>query len=224
MNPARGSYEQSIIEAQKARDVRLGKIPIREVADAAPQVSEPVIEEEPKRLTVLSIEEIIDVTARVREVRGNAVYSSHDICRDVAQRHRMTIEELRSPRRARKYVEARQEAAYLLCRLTSLSYPAIGRILDRDHTSIIHSVRKYIERHGLPSIDDRQGWSPWEAERSAMARKREDMVVRYFDQGFDAKQIAARLNTTVNAVRGIVYRARRRDETSGIPELERSFA
>jgi chromosomal replication initiator protein len=53
------------------------------------------------------------------------------------------IEELRSPRRRRRLVYARQVAMYLARELTSLSLPAIAQQFGgRDHTTVLHAHRK----------------------------------------------------------------------------------
>jgi chromosomal replication initiation ATPase DnaA len=44
--------------------------------------------------------------------------------------------------RKTEIVYGRQLAAYGLRRGVGLSYPKIGRLLNRDHSTIIHSVRK----------------------------------------------------------------------------------
>lgn len=51
--------------------------------------------------------------------------------------HRWQIE---SHKRDRKYVIPRQIAFYYLRRLTSLKCKQIGEILNRDHTTVIHSI------------------------------------------------------------------------------------
>lgn len=63
----------------------------------------------------------------------------------------MTLMELRSQRRTKMVVKARQISMYLAKTLTEQSLPEIGRRFGgRDHTTVLHAVRK-IER--LVSID-----------------------------------------------------------------------
>lgn len=51
--------------------------------------------------------------------------------------------EMRSVRRARPIVNARQVAMYLAKTLTPFSYPQIGRQFgNRDHTTVLHAVRR----------------------------------------------------------------------------------
>ena len=50
--------------------------------------------------------------------------------------------ELLAANRSQKIVNARHVAMWLLRRHTFLSLPAIGRILHRDHSSVLHGVRR----------------------------------------------------------------------------------
>jgi hypothetical protein len=61
----------------------------------------------------------------------------------VAARWRVTIPTLTGESRAKYNVSARREAAYVLVRLMGYSYSEAGRILHRDHTSIMNLVEQY---------------------------------------------------------------------------------
>lgn len=66
---------------------------------------------------------------------------------EVAKASGTTVAELISPRRTRHISEARQAAMYRLSRETSMSIPQIGRRLGgRDHSSILHGIRRHEER------------------------------------------------------------------------------
>lgn len=66
------------------------------------------------------------------------------IVTDVCLKHGLTYIELCSARRKREIVAARMEAAYRLSKETTLSTTQIGRKLGgRDHTTIIHAIRRY---------------------------------------------------------------------------------
>lgn len=71
-----------------------------------------------------------------------------------ASRHSgYSVGDIISHRRRAPMVRVRHVVMYLSYRLTSMSFPEIGRLLgDRDHTTILHGVRK-IER--LIQFDDR---------------------------------------------------------------------
>lgn len=59
----------------------------------------------------------------------------------------VTVELLMSRNREPMVVRARQEAYWHL-RQRELSYPAIGRIFDRDHSTIMAGVRRVDRRRG----------------------------------------------------------------------------
>ena len=64
------------------------------------------------------------------------------IKRLVCDRYNVRPAEMDSPRRARSVARPRQVAMYLAKQLTSLSLPDIGRKFGRDHSSVLHGVRK----------------------------------------------------------------------------------
>ena len=69
-----------------------------------------------------------------------------DIQRRVAEHYRLKLSDLVSPRRAREVARPRQVAMYLAKQLTPRSYPEIGRRFGgRDHTTVLHAVRRIEE-------------------------------------------------------------------------------
>lgn len=68
------------------------------------------------------------------------------IAGEVCRKHRVTINELKSPRREKRIVLARQEAIWRVKKETAMSLPAIGRKFNRDHTTVIWSVRRHQSR------------------------------------------------------------------------------
>lgn len=68
-----------------------------------------------------------------------------DIQRAVASDFGVTLTDILSDRRSPKVTLPRQVAAYLSRRITTRSYPLIGRQFDLHHTTIMHAVRQ-IER------------------------------------------------------------------------------
>jgi len=69
-----------------------------------------------------------------------------DIQKKVAAHYNLRVADLLSPRRARPVARPRQVAMYLAKAMTSHSLPDIGRKFGgRDHTTIIHGVRKIEE-------------------------------------------------------------------------------
>jgi hypothetical protein len=63
---------------------------------------------------------------------------------EVALKHGITIQDIKDHSHKKKFVEARQEAAYLMQSQLKLSLPMIGRVIGkRDHTTILHAIRQY---------------------------------------------------------------------------------
>ena len=72
-----------------------------------------------------------------------------DIQRKVAEHYNIRLSDMHSPRRARAVARPRQVAMYLAKQLTTRSLPEIGRKFGgRDHTTVIHAVRKIEELRG----------------------------------------------------------------------------
>lgn len=65
-----------------------------------------------------------------------------EIQKKVAEYFNISVKEMQSSRRARNVARPRQIAMYLAKQLTSRSLPEIGRKFDRDHTTVMHAVRK----------------------------------------------------------------------------------
>lgn len=76
----------------------------------------------------------------VNEYRSLIGRSAQIIAR-IADLHGVSVKELVGDSRLRKFVLARQHAAYELCR-RGKTLPEVGRLLgDRDHTTILHAAR-----------------------------------------------------------------------------------
>ena len=73
-----------------------------------------------------------------------------DICRDVAARYDVSVEDLRGPCRSRWASVPRQEAMYLAHKTGRFSTPQIGQFFNgRDHTTVLHAFRAHERRAGL---------------------------------------------------------------------------
>lgn len=64
------------------------------------------------------------------------------ILRVVAKHYGYTAEQLKARTRNAHRDRARQIAMYVARKLSKLSYPAIGREFQRDHTSVLPAVKK----------------------------------------------------------------------------------
>lgn len=76
---------------------------------------------------------------------------SANIMREICRVRKIRVSEIKSAGRTDRVVQVRQEIAYWVRQKTKLSLPQIGTLLgNRDHTTILHSIRRYATKHGLP--------------------------------------------------------------------------
>lgn len=69
------------------------------------------------------------------------------ILEEVSEKHGVSIIDIRSARRDYKTARARHEAAWRMRHETDLSSPQIAvRLGGRDHTTILHSIKRHQER------------------------------------------------------------------------------
>ena len=85
-------------------------------------------------------------------VREPAAERLERIQRAVCDVLRLSLEDMRSPRRAPNLVRGRQLAMYVARNQTDLSLAEIARGFDRDHSTVIHSIRR-VERDLEPGSD-----------------------------------------------------------------------
>jgi chromosomal replication initiator protein len=95
-----------------------------------------------RALNVDTASDVLQDLLRAHERR----VSVEDIQKKVAEHYGIRLADMHSPRRARPVARPRQVAMYLAKALTTHSLPEIGRKFGgRDHTTIIHGVRKVEE-------------------------------------------------------------------------------
>lgn len=69
-----------------------------------------------------------------------------DIKRTVAEHFNLAVSEMVSPKRAYAISHPRQIAMYLCRLLTPRSLPEIGRKFNRDHTTVMHALKRVPDR------------------------------------------------------------------------------
>jgi chromosomal replication initiator protein len=124
------------------------------------------------RLAEIALDELVggDVEVRVTAETVMAVTAGY---------YGITTVELSGRRGMNTVAHARQVAMYLCRELTELSLPQIGDEFDRDHTTVMHGVRKI---RGLIACDER------------VARETRDLTVLITKQaGMDALQRARKV-------------------------------
>jgi chromosomal replication initiation ATPase DnaA len=68
------------------------------------------------------------------------------IAAEVAERHGLSVDDLRGPSPARRFAWPRQEAMAISRACTDKSLPVIGRFYHRDHATVIAAIRRHAER------------------------------------------------------------------------------
>lgn len=97
----------------------------------------------------LSIERVDELLAHLVGAAEQKRVRIEDIQRVVARHYNVSRQELVSNRRTRVIVKPRQIAMYLSKTMTPRSFPEIGRRFGgRDHTTVLHAVRKIEEMIG----------------------------------------------------------------------------
>lgn len=76
-----------------------------------------------------------------RQRTPKRVVSFAEVRAAVLQKYRMTMEDISSHRRERKFVEPRQVLMAVSYQYTGLSLPQIGSRCRRDHTTVLHAIR-----------------------------------------------------------------------------------
>lgn len=89
-------------------------------------------------------ESILEASRLIAKARADR-YSSEFILATVARAHRMSVADLRGPRRSRPIMEARMHAVHRLVTMRpDLSLVFIGKVLGgRDHSTVINARRKW---------------------------------------------------------------------------------
>ncbi|MBQ7298720.1 MAG: chromosomal replication initiator protein DnaA [Clostridia bacterium] len=81
-------------------------------------------------------ENIADVISGAEPVK----VTQDKILNAVARKYGVTIEDIRGKRRTREIAQARHVSIYIMRNVTDLSLPSLGRVFNRDHTTILSSV------------------------------------------------------------------------------------
>ena len=81
-------------------------------------------------------ENIADVISGAEPVK----VTQDKIFNAVARKYGVTVEDIRGKRRTREIAQARHVCIYIMRTVTEMSLPSIGRVFNRDHTTILSSI------------------------------------------------------------------------------------
>ncbi len=83
---------------------------------------------------------------------GNLKITPQKIITTVAEKYNVSENDIYSNKRTSNIAKARHICIYLIKKLLDLSYPAIGRILKRDHTTMLHSYETIANEIKINSV------------------------------------------------------------------------
>ncbi len=83
---------------------------------------------------------------------GNLKITAQKIISTVAEKYNVSENDIYSNKRTSNIAKARHICIYLIKKLMDLSYPAIGRILKRDHTTMLHSYETIANEIKINSV------------------------------------------------------------------------
>lgn len=69
----------------------------------------------------------------------------HGLISEIAEKHSVKVEHILSPSREQHHVAARYECYFVLHSL-GLSSSQIGKVMRRDHSTVLHGIRQYKDR------------------------------------------------------------------------------
>lgn len=92
------------------------------------------------------------------------------IIKDVADIFGITVKNILSRRRIRRYVDARVVVSHLLCAYLGMSTTEAGKVINRNHSSIVYFNRKAEDWLRMPILNDRG----YKAIRELLVRYGED--------------------------------------------------
>ena len=87
--------------------------------------------------------------ARALLVIGQTTNSARSIMACESAKRGYTVAEMRSPKRTFDISHARQEVMEALHLRTDLSLTQIGRMFNRDHTTVLHGLRAVAKRRAM---------------------------------------------------------------------------
>lgn len=77
---------------------------------------------------------------------GKKRKTAREIIVEVAEEYQVTVKDILSIRRNNNIVEARHECVWRIKNETMLSFPQMGKIMNRDHSSLVHAYHKMRDR------------------------------------------------------------------------------
>jgi chromosomal replication initiator protein len=75
-------------------------------------------------------------------IRNEKVYTPEYIIEKIASYYGISIEEISGKSKIKNTAMARQISMYLMRKLTNLTLEEIGTVLNKDHSTVLHAIRR----------------------------------------------------------------------------------
>ena len=125
----------------------------------------------------------------IREASATGPFAWREVLYQVCQKHRITMQELVGVHRAVPLCAARHEAAFRLIVELGLSYPAAGRRLSRDHSTIIQSVKRFVNQDPVAASKYSEFCSRLEGQAE---RLKAEIIRLHYVEGMSVSRLAKR--------------------------------
>jgi hypothetical protein len=125
------------------------------------------------------------------------------VLHETSRKYGVPVSVILGDSRARWILPARFEAAYRMVHELGMSLPAVGRRLNRDHTSVLHAIKRHVQAHPelQPAIDAKVA-----EQKSVRASIEEEILRLYFAEGKSVKFISEELCVSRPMVHGLIHR------------------
>lgn len=194
-----GPVQRQMAADYAARRARLFR-PLAPPPKLLPPKPQPISPFDPRRIEQ-EIEE--QIAKAVEEAPAVPVPNWKRILSECSAKYGVPIEAIVGASRSRAILPARYEAAYRMVMEAGMSYPSAGKRLNRDHTTVLHAVKRHVEAHPelAPAIEAAEA-----AARSVRADIEDEIIRLYFADGHSVKSIAEGLDVSRPFIHALVHR------------------
>ena len=136
---------------QKAQTDNKGNVPDEIIMHIAEKITSNIRELEGVFNRVLAYQslvggeitmDIVENVIKVYEDNSHKFVNENTIIKAVSEYYGVSIDDIMSDKRPKEIAETRQITMYLLREILGLSHLKIGKILNKDHTTVMHGIKK----------------------------------------------------------------------------------
>jgi chromosomal replication initiator protein len=167
---------------QKAKDLNLklsdaivemfAKPPCESIRELEAIVARLYLYAKSQHRTVITMAMARELYASWQDSRQKRVFDAELVLQVIAQEYKVTVDELKSPKRSRAIAWPRQMAMYLMREKGGLCFEEIGAVLGgRDHSTVMHGVEQFARRVKTNTTLAAKMWALWEQMEASFPKK-----------------------------------------------------